>query len=287
VEETKGLYATKSNYERNERYIWHVTNDTTKTSIEETFGVSDYQQATVNGIPIFKDMDINTTNDMDCIIGNCGEDKLKIVNLARKLAENPACKMKVNNPREFSNLMSAVRLASGENLTNVDETAILNKVNTMYNSAANVNLQAGQMEYTSTGGAAVHAFKHKQEWGMNTTTEEYLGNISNTIVQPENTLGSVYTQDGQGISTDYGVTQDGRYRFGVTTSDVNGNNSRIVTVHERSNAGVGNPPTGNTATSNSSGNNPGTGNAANSPSSQSSSLISFLGTMSWVSGHFP
>ena len=91
VNETRNLYMIKDNYERNEDFIWHVTNDNTKSSIEEIWGVTDYREATVNGKQIFKGLDTNTIDDMNCIINSCGKNTAEVVKLAKQLAEDPNC----------------------------------------------------------------------------------------------------------------------------------------------------------------------------------------------------
>ncbi|CAF0999987.1 unnamed protein product, partial [Didymodactylos carnosus] len=257
VEGTRDIYKTTSNYERNESFVWNVTEDNTKSSIEEIWGIPDYRAATVNGQTIFKDLDINGTDEVNCIINSCGKNAGEAINFARRLAEDPACQMKADNAREFGHVINAVRQVGKENLANMNYDTLLNKINTMYNEAANIQLSNGQTEYTSINSAAVHAYKHKSEWGEHTTTKEYLTTIADTIIQPKNATGSVYTQNGRGISTNYGVTESGRYRFGVTRSDPNGNSPRIVTLHVRSDAGVINLPTSNATTNNFNGNNPG------------------------------
>jgi hypothetical protein len=149
---------------------------------------------------------------------------------------------------------------------------------------ANIDLPNGQMEYTSTNSAAVHSYKHKREWGHHTTTRDYLTNIADTVIQDENATGSVYTQNGRGISTNYGVMDSGRLRFGVTRSNIGGENRRIVTIHTVTDAGVANLPAGNTPTNNPSGNNPGNGNAT-TPNTAPNSLSSFASGMPWLSSY--
>ncbi|CAF1289313.1 unnamed protein product [Adineta steineri] len=281
VDDTKTLYAMKDNYERNENFVWYVTEDNTKSSIEEVWGVSDYRTATVHGQPIFKDLDINGADEVSCIINSCGGNAVETINTARKLAEDPACQMKVGNVRDFSHLINAARQAEKQMGGNVNYKTLRSEINSMYNDTANVQLSNNQMEFTSLNSAAVHAYKHKAEWGQNTTTTDYLTTIADTIIKPENATGSVYTQNGQGISTNYGVAESGRYRFGVTRSDPNGHNPKIVTMHHRSNAGITNSPTSNLTINNSTGNNPGNGNATTSYTAPSS-LSGFASTMSWL-----
>jgi hypothetical protein len=265
VKDTKDIYATKDNYgSRNERFIFHVTDDNTKSSIEEIWGVTDYREATVNGKQIFKQLDVNATNDTDCIINSCGKNKVEIVDISRRLAEDPACKMNAENAREFGQVINAVQQATGDVKNGqFDYNAIRERVNTMHQAAANVRLQDGQMEFTSINSLAVHAEKHKMEWGKTTTTQDYATDIAETIIKPENATGSVYTQNGQGVSTNYGLRDNGRYRFGVTTTNRTGEPG-ITTMFTQS-----------TATGNGNVHNPGSGNAT--------TLSAFTENMPWLS----
>ncbi|CAF1589260.1 unnamed protein product [Rotaria magnacalcarata] len=282
VNETRNLYTVKDNYERNEDFIWHVTNDNTKSSIEEIWGVSDYRQATVNGVQIFKDLDTNTIDDMNCIINSCGKNTAEVVNLAKRIAEDQNCHMKADNAREFGHVINAVRQTSGH-VGSMNYDKIRNEINTMYTSAEQAVLHDNQMQFSSMNSAAVHAYKHKEEFGRNTTTSDYLTNVRDNLIKPQNTNGGVYTQDGSGISTNYHLTESGRYRFGTVSTDSNGGNPYIKTMHVRSEVGVGQqPPISITHTAD-----PGSGNtAASTTPPQNNSLGGFTSTLSWFGSAF-
>ena len=210
VNDTRNLYAMKENYQANERFIWHITNDTTKSSIEEIWGVPDYRQATVNGNQIFEDFDTNTIDDMNCIINSCGKNTSEVVDMARKIAEDTNCLMEVDNALEFSHVINAVRQTERSiGFLNYDQ--VLNEINDMYQSAAEVVLADNQLQFSSINSAAVHAYKHKKEFGLSTSTEDYLTNIRDSLIRAANATGNVYTQDGRGICTNYRLTDSRRY----------------------------------------------------------------------------
>ncbi|CAF1631061.1 unnamed protein product, partial [Didymodactylos carnosus] len=97
--------------------------------------------------------------------------------------------MKADNAREFCHVINAVRQVGKENRANMNYDTLLNKINTMYNEAANIQLSDDQMAFTSINSAAVHAQKHKFEWGEHTSTKEYLTTVADTIIKPTNVTG--------------------------------------------------------------------------------------------------
>jgi hypothetical protein len=167
--------------------------------------------------------------------------------------------MKADNAREFGHVVNAVRQSSGH-LGSTNYNQIRDEVNRMYESAAQAVMHDNQVQYSSINSAAVHSYKHKEELGPGTTTNDYLTTHRDTLIRPENATGSVYTQDGSGISTNYRLTDSGRYRFGTIRTDLNGQNPYIKTMHVRSEAGVGQQPTANAANGNQNAPNPGGAN---------------------------
>ena len=230
----------RENFNKNERFIWHVTIDNTKSSIETLFNVADYREATVNGKKIFKDLNYNSMNETSILIDSNNKNTKNVVRAACRLAEDAQCKMKVNNARDFNNLMNAIKQV-GVDLTNINHDDMLTQVNEMYNSASEALLNDSKMQFTSINSAAVHAYKHKEEFGPHTTTKDYLTKIRDTLIKPVN-AGSVkvYTQDGKALCTNYYSTENNRYRFGVVRTDVQTNKSYVTTMYVTGT--VQNPP---------------------------------------------
>lgn len=294
----------RQNYESNERFMWHTTTETTKSSIEQIFGVTDYREATVNGKKIFANLDSNAMDDASIVIDSSGKNTTDVVNAAKRLAEDSNCKMKVNNARDFNHLMNAVKETIGD-IKVTDHQKILGEINTMYDSASNALLNDTKIQLSSINSAAVHGYKHAKEFGPNTTIEEYLTTERDNLIKPENARGVwVYSQDGKWKCTNYRSTEDGRYRFGVVRTNIQTNQSYITTMHVRSEAGIttastnaavvtnSNPPnpptvpTTNVATQSSANPSNANTNTISCPSSMHCSLSAFTSNMFWLTPFF-
>uniref|UniRef100_A0AC34F042 DUF4781 domain-containing protein n=1 Tax=Panagrolaimus sp. ES5 TaxID=591445 RepID=A0AC34F042_9BILA len=230
---------------RNERFCTHQQTDFVKSDIENLFGVPNYCDAQVNGQFIFKDLDINASDRMYRKLNELGGFKSRIVQVAQKLTDDPNFKMKADSPREFCNVLEAIQQSAE---SQVDQKAflknalvpnseaystILNQSNKQLQEALNANYSNGQLQYTSLNSAATHSWKHKAEFGANTTTSEYLAEHSQTVINNDNRLGETYSQDGKHIRANYGVHYRNRYSFGVTTTNVATGESKIATVHTK------------------------------------------------------
>jgi len=246
VTETRDLYKMKGNYETHERFTWHVTNDATKSAVEEIWGVTDYRTVSVNGKLIFKDMDIYALADTTCNISSNSPETIEEVKLAMKLAEDQNCKMKVSNARDFRHLINAAREAK-LNIASNDYNGILNKINITYTEVDRIMQADAGMPFLSINSAVAHTLKHMKECGPNASIKDYLQTLRDTVIRPENSTGAVYSQFGTHIETNYGeTTGGGRYRFAVTRSGVNGEDPKILTMfHKKTNVnqpGQQNPP---------------------------------------------